>query len=117
MDVSERTDDVDVNRLERALLAEVAEAEDLQALEQVRVGALGRKGRITELTKSLGALEPEARRAAGQRYNQLKQAVAEAIATRRAALETTALDAQLLAERVDVTLPVRPLGPFRALGT
>jgi len=109
MDVSERTDDVDVDRLERALLAEVAEAEDLQALEQVRVGALGRKGRITDLTKSLGALEPEARRAAGQRYNQLKQAVADAIATRKATLETTALDAQLLAERVDVTLPVRPM--------
>jgi phenylalanyl-tRNA synthetase alpha chain len=101
--------DVDVDRLERALLAEVAEAADLRALEQIRVGALGRKGQITELTKSLGALEPEARRAAGQRYNQLKQAVAEAIATRKAALETTALDAQLLAERVDVTLPVRPI--------
>ena len=113
MDVSERTDDVDVDRLERALLAEVAEAEDLRALEQVRVGALGKKGRITELTKSLGALEPEARRAAGQRYNQLKQAVADAIATRKAALETTALDAQLLAERVDVTLPVRPIAEGR----
>src|SRR5918994_954146 len=105
--------DVDVERLERALLAEVAEAEDLRALEQIRVGALGKKGRVTDLTKSLGALEPEARRTAGQRYNQLKQAVAEAIATRRAALETTALDAQLLAERVDVSLPVRPIGEGR----
>jgi phenylalanyl-tRNA synthetase alpha chain len=113
MDVSERTDDVDVDRFERALLAEVAEAADLRALEQVRVGALGKKGRITDLTKSLGALEPEARRAAGQRYNQLKQAVADAIATRKAALETTALEAQLLAERVDVTLPVRPIAEGR----
>ena len=100
--------DVDVDRLERALLAEVAEAPDLRALEQVRVAALGRKGRITDLTKSLGTLEPEARRDAGQRYNQLKQVVADAIAERKAALETTALDAQLLAERQDVTLPVRP---------
>ena len=65
MDVGERTDEVDVDRLERALLAEVAAAEDLQALEQVRVGALGRKGQITDLTKSLGALDPAARRAAG----------------------------------------------------
>jgi phenylalanyl-tRNA synthetase alpha chain len=100
--------DVDVDRLERALLTEVAEAADLRALEQVRVAALGKKGRITDLTKSLGTLEPEARRDAGQRYNQLKQAVADAIAMRKAALETTALDTQLLAERQDVTLPVRP---------
>ena len=99
---------VDVDRLERALLTEVAKAPDLQALEEVRVGALGRKGRITGLTRSLAELEPETRREAGQRYNQLKQAVAEAIAARKATLEITALDAQLLAERVDVTLPARP---------
>jgi len=60
--------DVDVDRLERALLAEVAGVADLQALEQVRIEALGRKGRITGLTRSLAELEPEARRAAGQRY-------------------------------------------------
>ena len=100
--------DVDVDRLEQALLAEVAGAADLQALEEVRVEALGRKGRITGLTRSLAELEPEVRRAAGQRYNQLKQAVAEAIAARWRELEASALDAQLVAERVDVTLPVRP---------
>ncbi len=99
---------VDADRLEQALLAEVAAAPDLAALEQVRVEALGRKGRITGLTRSLADLDPEARRAAGQRYNQLKQSVADAIAARKAALESVALDAQLIAERVDVTLPVRP---------
>ncbi len=76
--------DVDVERLQSALLSEVAAAPDLQALEQLRVGALGKKGRITGLTKSLGGLDPEARRAAGQRYNQLKDAVSEAIALRKA---------------------------------
>jgi phenylalanyl-tRNA synthetase alpha chain len=100
--------DVDVDHLEQTLLSEVARAADLGALEQVRVEALGRKGRITALTKSLAELEPEARRDAGQRYNQLKQAVATALADRRSALEAAALDAQLLAERVDVTLPPRP---------
>ena len=90
------------------MLSEVAAAPDLQALEQLRVGALGKKGRITGLTKSLGGLDPEARRAAGQRYNQLKDAVSEAIALRKAALEAAALDAQLQSERLDVTLPVRP---------
>ncbi len=100
--------DVDVDRLEGALLARVAEASDVEALEQVRVSALGKKGQITSLTKSLGALDPEARRAAGQRYNRLKDAVADAIAARKVMLEAGALDAKLLTERIDVTLPVRP---------
>ena len=101
--------ELDVDRLQDELLAEVEAAADLAALEQVRVGALGRKGRITSLTKSLGQLEPDARRDAGQRYNQLKETVASALAGRRAALEAGALDARLAAERIDVTLPARPL--------
>jgi phenylalanyl-tRNA synthetase alpha chain len=100
--------DVDVEQLQSALLSEVAAAPDLPALEQLRVAALGKKGRITSLTKSLGSLDADARRAAGQRYNVLKDAVADAIAGRKAALEELALDAQLQGEKVDVTLPVRP---------
>jgi phenylalanyl-tRNA synthetase alpha chain len=99
---------VEVDRLQQDLLAEVAQAADSLALEQVRVGALGKKGRITLLTKSLGQLDPEARRAAGQRYNQLKEAVAAAIAARKVELEAAALDERLLSETLDVTLPVRP---------
>jgi phenylalanyl-tRNA synthetase alpha chain len=100
--------DVDVERLQSVLLSEVAAAPDLPALEQLRVTALGKKGRITSLTKSLAGLDADARRAAGQRYNQLKDAVTLAIGARKAALEQVALDAQLQSEKVDVTLPVRP---------
>ena len=99
---------MDVDRLQSALLNEVAAARDLAALEEVRVSALGKKGRITSLTKGLGQLDPEARREVGARYNLLKQAVAEAIAARKAELEPAALDHRLLTERIDVTLPVRP---------
>jgi len=105
--------DVDVEQLQSTLLSEVAAAPDLPALEQLRVGALGKKGRITALTKSLGDLDPESRRAAGQRYNQLKEAVAEAIGGRKAALEADALEAQLHGEKLDVTLPVRPFADGR----
>ena len=50
--------DTDVDRLQSALLSEVAAASDLAALDDVRVSALGKKGRITGLTKSLGQLDP-----------------------------------------------------------
>ncbi len=100
--------EVDIDRLEAELLSNVDVADELEALEQIRVSALGKKVQITALTKSLGQLDPEARRAAGQRYNQVKQVVAEAIAARRETLEAKALDAQLMTETQDVTLPMRP---------
>ncbi|MGI9451093.1 MAG: phenylalanine--tRNA ligase subunit alpha, partial [Geminicoccaceae bacterium] len=104
----ETAGEVDIDRLEAELLADVDVADGLEALERIRVGALGKKGRITALTKSLGQLDPEARRAAGQRYNQAKQVVSEAITARRETLEAKALDAQLMTETIDVTQPIRP---------
>ncbi len=90
------------------LIAAVAAAADLDALEAIRVDALGRKGRITALMKGLGQMDPDARREAGQELNRAKEAVAEAIEARKAALEADALDARLASERLDVTLPARP---------
>jgi phenylalanyl-tRNA synthetase alpha chain len=98
----------DVNRLRDELIQAVEAAEDLGRLEEVRVGALGRKGAITQLTKSLGQVPPEERREAGQRFNRVKEAVQEALASRRAALEERALEERLAGERIDVTLPPRP---------
>jgi phenylalanyl-tRNA synthetase alpha chain len=103
------TMDLNVERLQDELLEAVGAAGDLGTLEAVRVKALGKKGSVTGLTKSLGALPPEARRVAGQRFNQLKEALAAAIQARRDELEAEALERRLAAERVDVTLPARPL--------
>jgi len=100
---------VDVECLEAQVLAEVAAARDLAALEQIRIATLGRKGTITNLTKSLGELDPDKRRAAGRRYNALKETIADAINARKTELEAEALEEQLRAEQVDVTLPVRPM--------
>jgi phenylalanyl-tRNA synthetase alpha chain len=97
----------DLQALRDELIAAVAGAADPDALERVRVGALGRKGRVTSLMKGLGSLEPERRREAGEVLNRLKDEIAEAIDRRRAALEETALEAGLAHEAVDVTLPVR----------
>ena len=97
-----------IDALKGALLAEAGGAGDLQALEQVRVGALGKKGKVTQLVKGLGGLPPDQRRAAGQRLNQLKDDIAAAIEARREELGDVELEARLERERVDVTLPARP---------
>ena len=98
----------DIEALERQILGAVDAAADEAALEAVRVSALGKKGSVSELLKSLGGMTPDERKANGPKFNSLRDRVGEAIARRKAALENAALDARLASERVDVTLPVRP---------
>ncbi|MFO1189563.1 MAG: phenylalanine--tRNA ligase subunit alpha [Alphaproteobacteria bacterium] len=86
----------------------IATAATLDSIEDIRVRELGRKGRITQEMKALGSLDPDARRLAGQSLNALKDAIGAALDARKQALENAALDARLAAERIDVTLPVRP---------
>jgi phenylalanyl-tRNA synthetase alpha chain len=97
--------------LKSELLHAIAEAADLAKLEEVRIAALGRKGRIPELMQALGSLPPEERKAYGQVVNSLKAAVGEALEARRAELSKAATVEKLALERADVTLPVR-LGPL-----
>lgn len=87
--------------------AAIAAAEDAQALDQVRVRFLGKKGEITALLKGLGQLAAEERPAAGERINQAKQALQSELDERKRVIEQAAMQAQLDAERVDVTLPGR----------
>ena len=97
----------DIAKLEAKLLAAVAAATDDAALEAVRVAALGKKGSISELLKSLGTISPEERKTQGPRINGLKDRVTEAIAKRRAAFKLADISKQLESDTVDVTLPVR----------
>nr|WP_232845588.1 phenylalanine--tRNA ligase subunit alpha [Aurantimonas marina] len=77
-------------------------------MEAIRLAELGKKGRISEMLKGLGKMSPEERREAGPRLNGLRDRVQAAIAKRREQLADVAIAARLAAERVDVTLPVRP---------
>ncbi|MEH6629810.1 MAG: phenylalanine--tRNA ligase subunit alpha [Halopseudomonas aestusnigri] len=97
-----------LEELRSALLQRVEEASDLDALDTVRVQALGKKGEITQRMKTLGSLAPEERKEAGQAFNLIKQAVAEAIEVRKETLHEAALEARLAKEKIDVSLPPRP---------
>ncbi len=98
----------DIQSLERDIRSAIAGAGDEAALEQVRVSALGKKGSISELLKSLGGMSPDERKEKGPQFNTMRDRVSEAIAARKAELQHQALNARLASERVDVTLPVRP---------
>lgn len=85
----------------------VNNSQDTQAVEQLRVQYLGKKGEITQLMKQLGGLSAEERPKAGALINQAKEQVQSALNQRKALLEDAALEAQLAAETIDVTLPGR----------
>lgn len=100
------SDDLDTLRAETG--AALAEAADLRAWDAVRVGVLGKNGRLTALLKELGKAAPDARRERGAALNRLRDELTEQVEARRRALEAEALQARLAAERIDVTLPPRP---------
>lgn len=93
------------------LLAEALQAIehacDEKSLDVLRVQYLGKKGSFTDLLKSLGKLPVDERPTAGEKINQAKKALQQAIESRRGEVVSAALDARLNAERLDVTLPGR----------
>ncbi|WP_408631175.1 phenylalanine--tRNA ligase subunit alpha [Methylocaldum marinum] len=86
---------------------QVAEADTLGKLDQVRVHYLGKKGVFTEQMKALGMLPPEQRREAGGAINRAKDQFAADLEARKCALEASELEARLERETIDVTLPGR----------
>ena len=98
----------DLKQLEAELLKSIDAAKDEAAIEAVRVSALGKKGSISELLKTLGTMTPDERKQNGPLINGLRDRVSAALTAKKDSLKAAALSAQLAADKADVTLPVRP---------
>ena len=98
----------DIHALKTEISSEIEAANDLQALEDVRVTVLGKKGRITALMKTLGKMDPEERKTTGQALNALKDEIADLIKSQEKALKKQEMDQRLSTETLDVTLSTRP---------
>jgi phenylalanyl-tRNA synthetase alpha chain len=101
----------ELDMLKEELLDAVARAPDLAALEDVRIAALGKKGRVADLMLRLSDMPPDERRAFGQSANAIKDAVSSAIDAKRVELARAQTAEKLAHERADVSLPVRE-GPL-----
>jgi phenylalanyl-tRNA synthetase alpha chain len=82
-------------------------ASSLEELEATQISILGRKSRLAEVQRSLGALEPEERKALGRIVNEIRAELEGAASGRRAELESRAEEALVTADRLDLTLPGR----------
>jgi len=89
-------------------LSSIEAASSTAALEELRVSFLGKKGRITEELKTLGALDPEARKAKGAELNDIKTKISDALDAKKETLGNAELNAKLANETIDVTLPATP---------
>lgn len=98
----------DIHALKSELASQIENAADLKTLDDLRVSALGKKGRITDLMKALGTMSPEERKTKGQALNELKDDIAALIEKQQKALKRQEMDARLANEKIDITLPPRP---------
>ena len=103
----------DLNTLKKDIANQVAAANDLQELDAVRVAAIGKKGSVSALMKTLGKMDPEERKTQGPLLNALKNEVAALIDEAEDALKAKELEQRLAQETVDISLDTRP----QAMGT
>ncbi len=87
----------------------IESAEDSEALEQLRIRILGRKGELTEILRGLGAFAPEVRREVGRQANALKVKIETVLQEKQEALRAAVLDQLAVREMIDITLPGRPV--------
>ncbi|MCF1447317.1 phenylalanine--tRNA ligase subunit alpha [Agrobacterium vitis] len=97
----------DLESLKTSLLADIAAASDEAGIEAVRLAAMGKKGSVSELLKTLGSMTPEERQTRGAAINALKNEITEQLTAKKTELKDAAINARLKAETVDVSLPVR----------
>lgn len=98
---------MDMDTLLQAALREIAQADGLEALENVRVNYFGKKGLLTELSKQLGQASPEEKPILGAKVSALRTAINEAFESKKNAMSAALLEAKLARESIDVTLPGR----------
>ena len=99
---------IDINNLKEEILPLISNANSLETLDEVRVQALGKKGKITSLMKTLGKMDPEERKTTGQALNVLKDEIADLIAAQEKMLKNQLLADRLATETIDVSLTPRP---------
>jgi phenylalanyl-tRNA synthetase alpha chain len=103
----QKTENLSLEQIETNALGEVNSANNLPALEQIRVNYLGKSGLITSQMKVLGTLPAEEKKAFGAKVNEIKNKVTEALESKKEQLETAALSEKLSKEFIDVSIPVK----------
>ena len=98
-----------ISELRTKALSVIEQAADLAAIEKARVDLLGKKGELSAIMKMMGKLSPDERKELGALANQLRSDMEQALEQKKSVLAAAALEQQLKAEQLDVTVPGNPL--------
>ncbi|MEB3122712.1 MAG: phenylalanine--tRNA ligase subunit alpha [Snowella sp.] len=111
--------ETDLQSLQQEALSAIAVTTDLDALEQLRINYLGKKGQLSLILRAMGKLSAEERPRIGAIANEVKDAVQNQLDQQRQALQNAEIQAKLSAETLDVTMPgvYRPLGRIHPLNS
>ncbi|MDJ0575263.1 MAG: phenylalanine--tRNA ligase subunit alpha [Xenococcaceae cyanobacterium MO_234.B1] len=106
-----------LKELQTEAISAMAVLNSLDELEQLRVKYLGKKGQLSQILRGMGKLSPEERPVVGSLANEVKEAIQHNLEKQKEALQTAAIEAQIKAETLDVTMPgvSRPLGRIHPL--
>lgn len=96
-----------LNSLEANVLGQIAAAQSLDALEQIRVSVLGKKGSLSEVLRGLGSVDASERPKIGAVSNQVKAKVEDALTRAKDTLGSAEINAKIAKEKIDITLPAR----------
>jgi len=109
--------EIELATLQKSALAAIALLSDLEALEQLRVNYLGKKGQLSIVLRSMGQLGVEERPQIGALANEVKETLQTELEQKKTQLQAAAIQAQLAAETLDVTMPgiFRPQGKVHPL--
>ena len=94
-----------LEQIRLSTLEQLSAASDMAELDAIRVKVLGKKGDLTAVLKQMGGLSAEERPVMGQMANAVRAELEEALEKKSAELKSAALDARLLTEALDVTIP------------
>lgn len=101
--------------LHQAFKKELEGANSLEKLENLRVEFLGKKGRVTELLKTVASLSVEEKKTFGKQVNDLKVEFTDLISAKKMEFEDAKLNEAIASEKIDVTLQPRDSENFGKL--
>src|SRR5699024_12463506 len=98
-----------LEKLQKEALEQVEAVKNLKVLQDIQVAFVGRKGSITEVLRGMGKLSKEERPVIGELANKVRGNIESAVKEKKEQLEAVVLEEQLKEEKIDVTLPGRPV--------
>ena len=106
-----------LTQLQQEAVDAIANSQDLDSLEQLRIKYLGKKGELSQILRGMGKLSAEERPQAGALANEVKTAISDTLEKQKSELEKAKIAAKIAAETIDVTMPgvSRPLGKVHPL--